>query len=59
MLNIDWMSERGDHTKNIPSHPIVNIIPIHENTIVNTTTTPPKFLFNVNKSKNLFTGNFV
>ena len=30
---------RGAHTKIIPSHPLVVNIPIHENTIVNTTTT--------------------
>ena len=27
MLNIDWMSKRGAHTKNIPLHPIIGYHP--------------------------------
>ena len=40
MLNFPLnVRERGAHTKNIPSHPIVvYLIPIYENTTVNTTT---------------------
>ncbi len=38
------MSGRGAHTENIPSHPLIVNHPhtIHENTIVNTTTTKEK-----------------
>ena len=36
---VPWMTGREDHTKNIPSYPIVEYIPVHENTIVNTTAT--------------------
>ncbi len=39
MLKHHWMSEHGAHTKTFIRILYLNIIPIHENTIDNTTTT--------------------